>query len=109
SSHATADVNADGGRDDGAPGRDNCADGGAAAVVHIRHDGHVLEHERQGGGVGYLTHGVVIELNAVDPGHCRHTGAVQIKNFHRSVTPCEVDTNHRNGDSSCRASVGLSA
>ena len=44
--HAAADIDADGGRDDGAIGGNDAADGGADAGVHVRHRGDVPMDER---------------------------------------------------------------
>ena len=41
--HAAADIDADGGRHDGAAGGDDGADGGALAQMHVRHDRHVAD------------------------------------------------------------------
>ena len=45
--HAAADVDADRGRHDRPLTRNDAADGGAQAPVHVRHDGDVMMHERQ--------------------------------------------------------------
>src|SRR5512134_4038157 len=45
--HATADVDADRGRNDGPLGRNHRADGGANTEVNVRHRRHVMMHERQ--------------------------------------------------------------
>ena len=65
--HAAADVDADGGRDDRALARNDAADRGAEAPVHVGHGRHVAVDERQAGDVAQLLRGLLFERHALGP------------------------------------------
>ena len=65
--HAAADIDADGGRDDRALGRDHRADRRTLAVMHIRHYRDVFEDERQTGDIVELPLRAVLDWHAARP------------------------------------------
>lgn len=64
---AAADVDANGGRDDGSLGGNDTADGGPDAPMDIRHGGDPLEDERKLSDVEELLAGLVLHLDASGP------------------------------------------
>ena len=66
--HAAADVDTDGGRDDGALGGDHAADGGALAPVHVGHGRDVTVNEGQPGDIDELLARGVLDRDALGPG-----------------------------------------
>ena len=65
--HPAADVDTDRGRNDCALGRDHRADGGAGAIMTIRHGGHMLVDDRQPRHVLHLVDGVVLNVHVLGP------------------------------------------
>ncbi len=73
--HATADVDADGRRNNGAQRRDHAANGGAFPQMHIRHNGHVFKNKRHAGRIQQLLFGFWLDGDPLCPHFYRRAGA----------------------------------
>ena len=65
--HAAANVNAHGGRNDGAPRGNDRTHGGANAHVYVGHGGDVFEHDGQARCVGQLAARAIVHGHAAGP------------------------------------------